>query len=89
MILKHWIHLSEFKVEFELNFLRREFKVGFEAFNSVQDLVFSNLENNPNVATAKKNDEQNICIPLWALLTIDEVDSMEEIGKSLSFSEVS
>ena len=87
--MKHWIHLSEFKVEFELHFLRREFKVRFEAFNSVQDLVFSNLENNPNVATTKKNDEKNICIPLWALLTIDEVDSMEEIGKSLSFSEVS
>ena len=90
VILKHWIHLSEFEVEFEVNFLRSEFKVGFQVFNLVQDFVFSSIENNPiMLLILKRTVTKKIFYSSVTNFDKDERGSMKEIGKSLSFSEVS
>ena len=97
VILMHWIHLSNSKLnskwipsEFEVNFQKIEFKCGFEAFNIVQDLIFNSFENDRRILPILKRAMKTNTLHL-SVITFEmyEIGSMEEIGKSLSFSEVS
>ena len=91
------MNLKLIQSEFEINFLRSEFKIGCEVFNLVQYLVFSCLENNPVMLSLKRTTKEKISHFSVSTFDIDEVGSMEhggnicmeETGKSLSFSKVS
>ena len=76
--------------EFEVNFQKIEFRCGFEAFNIVQDLIFNSLENDRRILPILKRAMKTNTLHL-SVITFEmyEIGSMEEIGKSLSFSEVS
>ena len=84
VILKHWIQ-SESEVRFKIKFQWSETKIVSEAFNSVHDLVFISLKNNPTMLPRlKRTTKKKIFHSSVNTFDMQVVGSMEEIGKSLT-----